>query len=247
MHFRSYAIIPITSFDSLMQPFQFLGGNRLLAVSCLALASLGAGFTSPEPRLGVFERPIAADSAAFHLGTAAGLFGWSSAVADFNDDGQPDFTIADRVTRSPGGYSYRVLFAIAGRTVQSVSFESVSSMLNVVVRDVDDDHDLDVLILDAPTAVVNAVWLNDGHGGFVKGEAPASNRLWLASTTLNPESEGRPPSSVTVRNLARPVDRAGDANLEAGVAVSSIRAAAVSAPSTVCTPSRAPPPRATFA
>jgi hypothetical protein len=230
-----------------MHPFQFLGGNRLLAVSCLALASLGAGFTSHEPRLGALERTIASDAPAFHLGTAAGLFGWSSAVADFNNDGQPDFTVADRVTRSPGGYSYRVLFAIAGRTVQSVSFESVSSTLNVAVRDVDDDHDLDVLILDAPTATVNAVWLNDGHGRFVKGETPASTSLWLASTTLNPESEGRAPSSATVRNLAPPADRAVDARLEAGLAVSSIRARAASAPSTACAPSRAPPARAILA
>jgi hypothetical protein len=117
----------------------------------------------------------------------------------------------------------------------------------VAVQDVDDDHDLDVLILDAPTAAVNAVWLNDGHGRFVKGEAPASNGLRLASTTLNPESEGRPPSSVTARNLAPPVDRAGDARLQAGLAVSSIRAGAVSAPSTAGAPSRAPPARRTIA
>jgi hypothetical protein len=232
-----------------MQAFQFLGGNRLLAVSCLALASLGAGAarSSPGPRLVVLDRTSVSDPAAFHLGTAAGLFGWSSAVADFNNDGRPDFAVADRLTRSPGGYSYRVLFAVAGRTVQSISFESLSSTLNVAVRDVDDDDDLDVVIVDAPTAAVNAVWLNDGHGRFVKGETPASNGLRRVSTALNPESEGRPPSSATVRNLAPPVHLTEGVQPQAGSAVCSIPAGAVSALSVACAPARAPPARASLA
>lgn len=226
-----------------MQAFQFLRGSLTLAASCLALAWLGAdaGGSSPGPRPGAFGLTSAADPAAFHLGTAAGLFGWSSAVADFDDDGRPDFTVADCLARSSGGYRYRVLFAVAGRTVQSVSFESLSSTLNVTVRDVDDDHDLDVLITDAPTAAVNAVWLNDGHGQFVKSEAPTSNNVWVALTALNSESRERPPSSAEARIPALAVRRTESARLEAGVGVFSMRDGAATACPAGSAPSRAPP------
>jgi hypothetical protein len=229
-----------------MQVFQFLVGSRLRAVSCLALASLGAGVSCRGARLDAFDQTTAADSSAFHLGTAAGLFGWSSAVADFNDDGRPDFTVADRSSRSAGGYSYRVVFAVAGRAVQSVSFESASSTLNVALRDVDDDHDLDVLITDAPTAAVNAVWLNDGHGRFVQGQTPISNTLWVALAALSPESEDRPPSSAEARIVAPAVRQTEGTRLEAGLQVSSFRIGAVSAWLTASALSRAPPASASL-
>ena len=41
--------------------------------------------------------------------TAARPFGWATAIADFNTDGKPDMAVADRLARTGGGYSYRIL------------------------------------------------------------------------------------------------------------------------------------------
>ena len=153
-------------------------------------------------RLGEFTATGDVHSDGFHLGNAAGVFGWSSAVADFNDDGEPDFTVADRQSGSAGGYSYRILFGVAGRAAQSVSFKSFSSTLNVSVRDVDHDDDLDVLLTEAPSATVDSVWLNDGHGRFVRSDAALPSTASVADDAFESTPDSLSPTFVAPDRFA---------------------------------------------
>jgi len=142
----------------------------------------------------------------YHLGSAAGPFGWSSAVADFDDDGRPDFAVADRLESSrDGGYRYRILFAVSDNPSLSVSFDSPSPALTIVVQDVDDDHDLDVLVSDAPSARVDTVWLNDGHGRFVPRHDGVSPSPHLSSShvTSVPDTNS---AAVALPNAASSLD-----------------------------------------
>jgi hypothetical protein len=176
-----------------------------LALACLVSVA-SSGTESPRSAAETFDRVTSVtafdtDSSgnpeAFHLGTAAGPFGWSSAVADFDDDGRPDFAVADRIeAQSDGGYRYRILFAVAGTPSLSVSFDSPSPALSVVVEDVDDDHDLDVLVRDAPSAIVDTIWLNDGHGRFVPRHEGASPGPRISSTSVTEAPDAHSPAAA---------------------------------------------------
>lgn len=221
-------------------------------LASMALASV-AGVVGPRSRpasdslaspiqLGAFSVTEAFDSSTFHLGNAAGAFGWSSAIADFDDDGRPDFTVADRQAGSAGSYSYRILFGVAGRAVQSVSFQSFSSALNVAVRDVDHDNDLDVLITEAPSAVVNSVWLNDGHGQFVRSTTTAASSAWMADAAFDSSTEcPSPPVVVSDRFAARRETRSNIGPVEPAAVIFDSRVRVHTTFLTAAAPCRAPP------
>jgi hypothetical protein len=230
--------------------------RSLIRRPCFTFATLASswvclGFTpsraDPAARDGtpaVLEA-TASDSNNFHLGTAASPFGWASAVADFDDDGVPDFTVADRVADSGGpGYNYRIQFSVAGRVTQSVSFESPFAALTVAVQDVDHDHHLDVLVREAPSAVVDAVWLNDGHGRFVESPIRPPSSPWLADVALGDQpSTLSLPLIVSHRIAAPPVRRSAAQRLQSSHAVTSRNDRAAAPSLTAATPCRAPPPR----
>ena len=191
----------------------------------------------------VFDADSSGEPEAYHLGTAAGPFGWSSAVADFDEDGRPDFAVADRLAApSSGGYRYRILFAIAGTPSLSISFDSHSPALTVAVEDVDDDHDLDVLVRDAPSAIVDTVWLNDGHGRFVPrhdGISPGP-RLSSSGVTAAPDTNSAAAalpnagsSLNTVRTLVELLRDTGS--------IGTFRELAIQTSPARAAPSRAPP------
>jgi hypothetical protein len=138
--------------------------------------------TAPDARTAAIKSVSNTD--AFHLGTAAGPFGWSSVVADFDDDGRADFTLADRVAAAGGAYRYQLLFSVAGHAPQSVAFVSSVPALTIAVQDVDNDHDLDVLVTEAPTRIVHAVWLNDGHGRFVESPIRPVTAALMATVAI---------------------------------------------------------------
>jgi FG-GAP-like repeat len=110
------------------------------------------------------------DRPAFRLGDAAKPFGWSTAVGDFNKDGQVDVAIADHIGRRTGAYAYRLEFLISGGLAGAVTFESVHNAVTISVADVDRDNDLDVVV-DVPiSGETVGIWLNDAHGHFTLGD-----------------------------------------------------------------------------
>jgi hypothetical protein len=96
----------------------------------------------------------------------------STAVADFNADGRPDVAIANHI----GGRSstaYRIEFQLSNGDRQSISFASAQWALRVAAIDVDNDHDLDLVITPLLGQDVVEVWLNDGAGHFRPGDPDA--------------------------------------------------------------------------
>jgi FG-GAP repeat len=132
---------------------------------------LGAGWprhgqASSTPVAAPASHSASASLPAFRLGTAAGPFGWSTAIGDFNSDGTPDIAIADRVSRPMGGSAYRIQFSVSGLAPKTFAFRSDQDALTVRVSDIDHDNDLDVVLSGALSHEIVGVWLNDGRGGF---------------------------------------------------------------------------------
>ena len=118
----------------------------------------------------------------FRLGTAAGPFGWATAIADFDADGRPDFAIADRVGAAAALYDYAVDVQLSGGAPQQLTLSAEKEAVAVLVEDVDNDHDLDlVVVTPALTNQIIAVWTNDGTGRFNR-TGPGAVAAHLPST-----------------------------------------------------------------
>jgi|SRR5262245_17129651 len=110
------------------------------------------------------------DAPAFRLGDAGRPFNWSTAVGDFNTDGEPDVAVADHAGTSANKYEYRIELSISGQARDNVTFESVHRAVTISVTDVDRDNDLDLVIRAPISEQPIGVWLNDGHGHFTSGD-----------------------------------------------------------------------------
>jgi hypothetical protein len=139
---------------------------------------VGAGSDTTWPIFG------ARATSAFRLGTAGRPFAWSTAVADLNADGRPDYVIADRIGRGASGFEYAVELSISGLASQSVTFDSRESALAVTLRDVDHDQDLDVVVSSELAPTVVRVWLNDGRGAFAEAASTGTSADWHAGPSL---------------------------------------------------------------
>ena len=104
-------------------------------------------------------------TAAFTPSSVAAPFGWASASADFNADGRADLAVADHVG-SRNGFAYRIDFQLSNGDHQSFWFGSAHPALRVTAFDVDNDHDIDLVVTPMLSREVVGVWLNDGAGHF---------------------------------------------------------------------------------
>lgn len=110
-------------------------------------------------------------------------------IADFDGDGQPDVLTSSVGSLGAAGYSHRVeLRSGSGTSIRS-SFQILGSSrgLNLFARDVDGDHDLDVVVTSAFSNAPVGIWINDGQGVFTEGNAAAyPSAIWssLEATLL---------------------------------------------------------------
>src|SRR5262245_43030665 len=111
-------------------------------------------------------RSVHSDSPQFRLGDAGRPFGWSTVIADFNTDGEPDVAVADHIAQHPSGYAYRLEFSISGQAPRNITFESRHEAITIRIADVDGDNDLDILVGTPLSVETVGIWLNDGHGHF---------------------------------------------------------------------------------
>ena len=96
--------------------------------------------------------------------------GSTTAFADFNADGRPDVAIAGHASVADGS-NYRIDFRLSNGDRQSVSFASALNTLRIRAFDIDNDHDIDIVVTPLLSHDVVGVWLNDGAGHFRRSVA----------------------------------------------------------------------------
>jgi FG-GAP-like repeat len=163
------------------------------AIVCAAFGIAALAFVrpahaaSPESQ---HARPRTADRAplnGYRLGNAAQPFGWSTAIADFNKDGRPDYAIVDRSTDANGTYTFQLQLSISGREPEHAIFSTSHRSVTVAVVDFDHDRDVDLVISLPLSDEVLRVWLNDGDGRFTLSERIRPAIFRLSRQALAPE------------------------------------------------------------
>ena len=94
--------------------------------------------------------------------------GW--VFGDFNGDQRPDVALSRAGRGDARGFrqQVRILFGVSGET--SFEFHSRTAHVQLGARDVDGDHDRDIVIEEPLTRVPIGIWINDGDGSFHEGD-----------------------------------------------------------------------------
>jgi hypothetical protein len=91
-------------------------------------------------------------------------------LGDFDGDSQID-VVTSRAERLPGHeYSHEVRLKLSGSASTSFTFRNRYPSVQLNSRDIDGDHDRDIIIRETGTLEPLAVWLNDGSGHFLQGD-----------------------------------------------------------------------------
>jgi hypothetical protein len=131
----------------------------------LLLAFAGSGLSRAAT---AHDLPTALDSAT--------VSGWVLADLDGNQS-------LDLATASPGehdanGYSQEVRITLGKFRQTSFHFQSRGAIVELSTRDVDGDHDGDLVVFEPLSSQPIAVWLNDGAGSFHEGRLADFRKLW---------------------------------------------------------------------
>jgi len=92
------------------------------------------------------------------------------AIADFDNDYKLDAAVLVDSGRILDQNSFRIEFHLSGSSNTELYFESTETALSITALDVNHDGATDVVIEQSFTHKRLYVWLNDGHGGFHKGQ-----------------------------------------------------------------------------
>jgi hypothetical protein len=129
--------------------------HRLL-VFCLATGALGWAASPPG------------DENVFGSLRSPSVSSW--VLADFDGDSKID-VVTSRAERLPGHeYSHEVSLELSGSPSTSFTFRDRYANVQLNSRDIDGDHDRDIIIRETGTSEPLAVWLNDGSGHFLEGD-----------------------------------------------------------------------------
>jgi hypothetical protein len=91
-------------------------------------------------------------------------------LGDFDGDSQID-VVTSRAERLPGHeYSHEISLKLSGSASTSFTFRDRYPSVQLNSRDIDGDHDRDIIIRETGTSEPLAVWLNDGTGHFLQGD-----------------------------------------------------------------------------
>lgn len=111
---------------------------------------------------------------------SAPLLHASQTLADLDGDRQADFALSSPQGVVNGAYRYRVDVYLA--TGSGTTFDVDSKApggLHISARDVDGDHDLDLVITSQFGHEPVGVWINDGHGQFTQDHVGAyAEGIW---------------------------------------------------------------------
>jgi len=91
-------------------------------------------------------------------------------LGDFDGDSKIDI-VTSRAERLPGQeYSHEVSLKLSGSPSTSFTFRDRYPNVQLNSRDIDGDHDRDIIIRETGTLQPLAVWLNDGSGHFLQAD-----------------------------------------------------------------------------
>jgi hypothetical protein len=127
-----------------------------LSVFCLVAGTVGWAATPPG------------DESVFGSLRSPSVSSW--VLADFDGDSKID-VVTSRAERLPGHeYSHEVSLKLSGSASTSFTFRNRYASVQLNSRDIDGDHDRDIIIRETGTLEPLAVWLNDGSGHFLQGD-----------------------------------------------------------------------------
>jgi hypothetical protein len=113
--------------------------------------------------------------------------GNSWTLARLDKDSRLDTAISRVEGRNAQGYVYRIdLTLSSGTRVGSFTVSADSRWgINITPRDVDGDHDLDLVITTAFSRQPVGIWINDGNGTFAEGDPDDySDSIWLEESCI---------------------------------------------------------------
>ena len=98
------------------------------------------------------------------------LHGPGFALADLNGDQELDLAEGSCLGSTKDGYFYQVQLRLSGDTSSNVFTVLHNNALGLKITglDIDEDHDIDLIISDRFFGDQIGLWLNDGKGRFVK-------------------------------------------------------------------------------
>lgn len=138
------------------------------------------------------------------------FFHSSPGVGDFDGDNRADIAYAKPQGRMNGAYHYKVEVRLSAQPGAIFDVDSgAAGGLRISTRDVDGDHDLDLVITSAFGGLRVGVWLNDGHGQFTQGAAES----YPLSIWQEPDHVWQAPERPQAPSLAFTVP-AGNSSIE---------------------------------
>ncbi|HEY4085553.1 MAG TPA: VCBS repeat-containing protein [Bryobacteraceae bacterium] len=131
------------------------GSLRLLGrAGLLVLLASSLGFASEKP----WTLPFGSSRAP----------GWS--LADLDGDRVADLANAGPGVRDGDRYVHNVQIDLSHFGKSSFNIHGGSASIRLSLRDIDGDHDRDLVVFDPSSALPVAVWLNDGAGHFTEAD-----------------------------------------------------------------------------
>jgi hypothetical protein len=107
--------------------------------------------------------------------------GLTFAIADFDGDLLPDSASVQAGPNHFGHTDYRIQLQLSAAGRQSLRLIGPSGGLFVEARDVNGDHAVDLVVSTAWHKQPVAIFLNNGHGSFSRGEVSAFPRAFIHS------------------------------------------------------------------
>jgi hypothetical protein len=127
----------------------------------------------------------------------------SWAVSDMNGDKIADLAFAGPGRREGAEYAREISVNLAGAGRSEFTVRSPGAAIQLTLRDIDGDHDRDLIIVEPWSRRAIGVWLNDGRGHFEEG-----NLAKYASALGQPPPQSAGSSiRVRVRLFARNEER----------------------------------------
>jgi hypothetical protein len=103
-------------------------------------------------------------------GAPAVARGLPFAIADFDGDLNPDLARVEVGSSDSTRSVYSIQFQLTTVGRQSIRLVAPVGGLQLLARDVNGDHAIDLVVMTAGLGQPVAVFLNDGHGGFSQGD-----------------------------------------------------------------------------